>query len=210
MGGGHSLPAPSAPNNPNGSESKESDCNVGALGSIPGLGRSPGEGNSNPLQYSGLENSTDRRTCQAIVHRVAESDRTEQISLSLFKGTLNREVRNAKLLGIQISRNSIISTAVPHQPPFCPQQPSWGSPVPLSTPPLNIWALLPGPGLAAQQRKHSGGVGGGQGGSKAGAPWGKKRGGRKEGRKGGRRQKMNNLGSNFTFITKINQSTLPP
>ena len=189
FGGGHSLPAPSAPN-PNGSESKESACNVGTLGSIPGLGRSPGEGNSNPLQYSGLENSVDRGTCQAIVHGVAESDRTEQISLSLFKGTLNREVRNAKLLGIQISTNSIISTAVPHQPPFCPQQPSWGSPVPLSAPPLNIWALLPGPGLTAQQRKHSGGVGGGQGGSKAGAPWGKKR-GRKERGKEGREETEN-------------------
>ena len=39
------------------SDSKESACNVGDLGSIPGLGRSPGEGNSYPLQYSGLENS---------------------------------------------------------------------------------------------------------------------------------------------------------
>ena len=38
----------------------ESACNVGNLGSIPGSGRSPGEGNSNPLQYSCLENSMDR------------------------------------------------------------------------------------------------------------------------------------------------------
>ena len=44
---------------PGGSAGKESTCNVGDLGSIPGLGRSPGEKNSNPLQYSGLENSTD-------------------------------------------------------------------------------------------------------------------------------------------------------
>jgi len=43
-----------------GSESKESACNAGDLGSIPGLGRSPGEGNGNPLQYSYLENSMDR------------------------------------------------------------------------------------------------------------------------------------------------------
>ena len=41
------------------SDSKESACNAGDLGSIPGLGRSPGEGNSYSLQYSGLENSTD-------------------------------------------------------------------------------------------------------------------------------------------------------
>ena len=50
------------------SASKESACNVGDLGSIPGLGRSPGEGNSYPLQYSGLENSMD-----CIVHGIAKS-----------------------------------------------------------------------------------------------------------------------------------------
>ena len=42
-----------------GSAGKESTCSAGDLGSIPGLGRSPGEGNGNPLQYSGLENSMD-------------------------------------------------------------------------------------------------------------------------------------------------------
>ena len=45
---------------PGGSDGKESTCCVGNLGSIPGLGRSPGEGNGYPLQYSGLENSVDR------------------------------------------------------------------------------------------------------------------------------------------------------
>ena len=44
---------------PSGSDGKESTCNVGDLGSIPGLRRSPGEGYSYPLQYSGLENSMD-------------------------------------------------------------------------------------------------------------------------------------------------------
>ena len=44
---------------PGGSDGKESVCTVGDLGSIPGLGRSPGEGNDYPLQYSGLENSMD-------------------------------------------------------------------------------------------------------------------------------------------------------
>ena len=44
---------------PRGSAGKESACNVGDLGSIPGLGRSPGEGRGYPLQYSGLENSMD-------------------------------------------------------------------------------------------------------------------------------------------------------
>ena len=53
---------------PGSSTSKESTCNAGDLGSIPGLGRSPGEGNGHPLQYSGLENSVD-----CIVHGVAKS-----------------------------------------------------------------------------------------------------------------------------------------
>ena len=44
---------------PGGSDGKASACSVGDLGSIPGLGRSPGEGNGNPLQYSCLENSMD-------------------------------------------------------------------------------------------------------------------------------------------------------
>ena len=53
---------------PGGSAGKESACNAGDLGSIPGLGRSPGEGKGYPLQYSGLENSMD-----CIVHGVAKS-----------------------------------------------------------------------------------------------------------------------------------------
>ena len=48
---------------PGGSAGKESTYNAGDLGSIPGLGRSPGEGNGYPLQYSGLENSMD---CKSI------------------------------------------------------------------------------------------------------------------------------------------------
>ena len=62
---------------PDSSVGKESACNAGDPGSIPGLGRSPGEGNSYPRQYSDLENSTD-----CIVHGVTESDMTEQLSLS--------------------------------------------------------------------------------------------------------------------------------
>ena len=48
-----------------------SACSVGDLGSIPGLGRSPGEGNGNPLQYSCLENPMDRGAWQATVHGVS-------------------------------------------------------------------------------------------------------------------------------------------
>ena len=54
---------------PGGAEVKVSACNVGDLGSIPGLGRSPGEGNGNPLQYSCLENPMDREAWWATVHR---------------------------------------------------------------------------------------------------------------------------------------------
>ena len=54
-------------------DSKESVCNAGDPGSIPGLGRSPVEGNGYPLQYSCLENSMDRRAWWATVHGVAKS-----------------------------------------------------------------------------------------------------------------------------------------
>ena len=55
---------------PHSSVGKESACNAGDLGSIPGLGRSPEEGNGNPPQYSCLENPMDRGALQATVHRV--------------------------------------------------------------------------------------------------------------------------------------------
>ena len=55
------------------SVSKESACNAGNLGSIPGLRRSPGEGNGNPFQYSCLENPMDRGAWWATVHGVAKS-----------------------------------------------------------------------------------------------------------------------------------------
>ena len=58
---------------PGGSDDEESACNAGELGSIPGSGRSPGEGNGNPLQYSCLENSMDRGAWQATVHGVIKS-----------------------------------------------------------------------------------------------------------------------------------------
>ena len=55
------------------SDGKESACNVRDLGSVPGLGRSPGGGHGSPLQYSCLENPMDRGTWQAAVHGVAKS-----------------------------------------------------------------------------------------------------------------------------------------
>ena len=64
------------PNNldfPGGSDGKESACNEGDLGLIPGLGRSPGEGNGKPLLYSCLGNRMDRGTWQAMVHGIEKS-----------------------------------------------------------------------------------------------------------------------------------------
>ena len=57
---------------PGSSVVKNSPANAGDAGSIPGLGRSPGEGNYNSLQYSCLENSMDRGALQAAVHEVAK------------------------------------------------------------------------------------------------------------------------------------------
>ena len=56
---------------------RESTCSVRDLGSIPGLRRSPGEGNSYPLQYSGPENPMDRGAWKATVHGLTELDTTE-------------------------------------------------------------------------------------------------------------------------------------
>ena len=58
---------------PGGSNGKESASNAGDWGSVPGLGRSPGEGNGYPLQYSYLENSLERGAWRAIAHGIAKS-----------------------------------------------------------------------------------------------------------------------------------------
>ena len=58
---------------PGGSNSKVSAYNAGDLGSIPGSGRSPGEGDGYPVPYSCLENSVERGACQATVHGIAKS-----------------------------------------------------------------------------------------------------------------------------------------
>ena len=68
---------------PDDSDGKESACNAGDLGSIPELGRSPGKGKSDPLQYSGLENSMD-----CIVHGLAKSQTRLSDFHFLFKTLL--------------------------------------------------------------------------------------------------------------------------
>ena len=67
---------------PGGSEVKASACNAGDLSLIPGSGRSPGEGNGNPLQYSCLESPMDRGAWWAIVHGVAKSQKESVNSLN--------------------------------------------------------------------------------------------------------------------------------
>jgi len=74
------LPTPVVLGFPGGSAGKERAYNAGDLGSIPESGRSPGEGNSNPLQYSSLENSTD-----CIAHGVSESDLRRESYYSYIK-----------------------------------------------------------------------------------------------------------------------------
>ena len=84
---------------PGGSDGKESTCNAGDLGSIPELGRSPGEGYGNPLQYSCLENAPGQRSLVGYspwAHK--ESDMTEQ--LSTFSYYYDLACRNYTYLGL--------------------------------------------------------------------------------------------------------------
>ena len=64
---------------------KESACSAGDLGSIPGLGRSPGGGNGNPLQYPCLDNLVDRGAWWVAVHGVAESGTTEWLTIYVYQ-----------------------------------------------------------------------------------------------------------------------------
>ena len=77
---------------PHSSVGKESICRAGVLGSIPGWGRSPGEGSGNPLQYSCLKNPMDRRVWWASIHGVTESGTTNMdiliILITLVSWTL--------------------------------------------------------------------------------------------------------------------------
>ena len=71
---------------------KESACNAGGCGSIPGPGRSPGKGHDNPFQYSCLENTMDRGDWQSTFHRIAKSwtqlDHFYHKSISFFKAII--------------------------------------------------------------------------------------------------------------------------
>ena len=109
---------------PGGSDGNESAWNAGSLGLIPGLGKSLGEENSNPLQYSCLENSMDRGACQATVHGVAKSQTwlsNEQFHIAptmchaLFqasgqKGHSNKPILPSSLSSIHCSIHPYINT----------------------------------------------------------------------------------------------------
>ena len=82
---------------PGGSEVKASACNAGDPGSIPGSGRSPGEGNGNPLQYSYLENPMDGGAWWATVHEAAKS----QTRLSDFT-IASHVIDNSSLISVKM------------------------------------------------------------------------------------------------------------
>ena len=81
---------------PGDSDGKASACNAGDLGSIPGLGRSPGEGNGNPLQHSCLENPTDGGAWWATVHEVTKSrTRLSDFTFTFFRASSDGTVKAA-------------------------------------------------------------------------------------------------------------------
>ena len=82
---------------PGGSDGKESSCNAGDLGSIPGLGRSPGREHGNPLLYSCLENPQGQRSLVGYSPwGCKESDTTEQLSTYWMQG--NRKLMAGSLM----------------------------------------------------------------------------------------------------------------
>ena len=91
---------------PSGSDSKASAYSAGDPGSIPGLGRSTGEGNGHPLQYSCLGNPKDGGAWWATVHGVAESDTTEGLyfsKITLFYNTASHFSKSYISYCIQIA-----------------------------------------------------------------------------------------------------------
>ena len=94
---------------PGGSEGKASACNAGDLGSILGSGRSPGEGNSNPLQYSCLENPMDQQAWQTIVHGITKS----WTQLSDFTFSL---LHVAYLILVSLEKLTFLNQSLPMSP----------------------------------------------------------------------------------------------
>jgi len=89
-----------------GSDGKESACNAGDLGLIPGLERSSGEGHGNPLQYSCLENSIGRRAWWATVHGVTKNQTPLSNQHFHFHGFIQQESQYEILIPSQSSFSS--------------------------------------------------------------------------------------------------------
>ena len=87
-----------------GSDSKTAAYNARDPGSIPGLGRSPGEGNGNPLQYSCLENPIDREAWWATVHGVAKS----RTRLSDFTFTFKHDLKTVQIFPLLSFRTHFV------------------------------------------------------------------------------------------------------
>ena len=80
---------------PGASDGKESACSAGDLGSIPGSEKSPGEGDSNPLQYSCLEKPLDRGAWRAVAHRITKSwTRLRSMAIHIYIYTYNSLIVN--------------------------------------------------------------------------------------------------------------------
>jgi hypothetical protein len=86
---------------PGGSHGKKSTCNAGDMGSLSGLGRSPGEGNGNSLQYSCLENPMDRKAWQPLVYGVTGSW-TQLNSFTFFIFAYSGILEYSRLLYVDI------------------------------------------------------------------------------------------------------------
>ena len=134
---------------PDSSVGKESACNAGDLGSIPGLGRSPGEGKGYWLQYSGLENSMDY-----IVHGVPKSRTGLRLSLSLFLQRLDSSHYPAQLLSVPLCSSvclvfyhSVCWFKLYHPLPHFYQQGIWWAYIIFPSPSIPLVAVL----LASQR-----------------------------------------------------------
>ena len=112
---------------PGGSEDKVSACNAGNPGLIPGLGRSSGEENGNPLQYSCLENPMDRGTWWATAHGVAKS----RARLSDFTHSLTHTIHSVVLKDKVLLKNYYAKT----------KQNTLSTPASQLYPPCSFWRL---------------------------------------------------------------------
>ena len=107
------LPTPALLGFSGGSDSKESACNVGDLGFIPGLGRFPGGGHGNPLQYSGLENPCGQRSLAGCnPWDCKESDTTERVT-QLCPNLCNTYICLYIYINMMATHSSILAWRIP-------------------------------------------------------------------------------------------------